>query len=155
MYSKVTYGVPLRGSKPLTAVEMNEFLAEPRNCIRGTTNKDGSSQLTPVGFLWDGTAFYIIADKERYWVKKNLRRDPRMSLVVDQGDEYRAVIAKGKAEIRDAAVAEMTKRILVKYFGAETGAAYFDELERHQNANRVLVVLKPEQIRTWARDDAA
>ena len=78
-----------------------------------------------------------------------------MSLVVDQGDEYRAVIAKGKAEIRDAAVAEMTKRILVKYFGAETGAAYFDELERHQNANRVLVVLKPEQIRTWARDDAA
>ena len=51
MYSKVTYGIPIRGSKPLTTQQVNEFLAEPRNCILGTTNQDGSSQLTPVGFL--------------------------------------------------------------------------------------------------------
>jgi PPOX class probable F420-dependent enzyme len=153
MYSKVTYGIPIRGSKPLTTQQVNEFLAEPRNCILGTTNQDGSSQLTPVGFLWDGTAFYIIADKQRHWVKRNLQRDPRMSLVVDQGDEYRAVVAKGKAEIQDQAIGEMTKQILVKYFGEETGAAYFDELEERENPNRILVVLKPDQIQSWARDD--
>lgn len=153
MYSKVTYGVPILGSRPLTPNEMSEFLAEPRNCILGTTNKDGSARLTPVGFLWDGVAFYIIADKQRYWVKENLRRDPRMSLVVDQGDEYRAVVAKGTTEIRDQAIGEMTKQILIKYFGAEAGAAYFDELEELQNPNRVLVVLTPMTMRSWARDD--
>ena len=132
---------------------MHEFLAEPRNCILGTTNADGSSQLTPVGFLWDGTAFYVIADRQRHWIRRNLQRDPRMSLVVDQGDEYRAVVARGKAEVRDRDIDAMTNRILVKYFGAETGAAYFDELERQRSETRVLVVLKPERIQTWQRDD--
>ena len=153
MYSKVQYGVPLKASKPMTDAEMHEFLAEPRNCILGTTNKDGSSQLTPIGFLWDGKAFYMISDKERYWVRANVQRDPRMSLVVDQGDEYRSVVVRGKAEIWDKDIDDMTRRILVKYFGEEAGSSVFEEAQRRQDENRVIVVLKPERIQTWQRDD--
>ena len=153
MYSKVKYGVPLKGSKPMTDEEMNEFLAEPRNCILGTTNKDGSSQLTPIGFLWDGEAFYMIAGRDRYWVRRNVLRDPRMSLVVDQGDEYRSVVVRGKAEILDEDTDEMTRRILIKYFGEETGSSYFDKVQEKKDENRIIVVLKPERIQTWQRDD--
>ena len=152
-YSTISYGPPVRGNKPLTEAELRAFLAETRHAIIGTTNPDGSPRVTPVGFLWDGTAFHAIADQQRYWVRQNLRRDPRMTLVVDQGDDYRAVVASGNAEIRNQDIGELTKRILVKYFGAETGAAYFDEMERQPDENRVLVVLKPERMQTWQRDD--
>ncbi|MDA0812999.1 MAG: pyridoxamine 5'-phosphate oxidase family protein [Verrucomicrobia bacterium] len=153
-YSKVRYGTRLRGRQPLTPEKLDEFLAEPRNCVLGTTNSDGSSQLTPVGFLWDGTAFYVIADKARHWVKNNLRRDPRLSVVVDQGDDYRAVVAKGRAEIRDESIWDMTGKILVKYFGEESAATLLDDLKRDQNQNPVLVVMKPDQLQSWARADA-
>ncbi len=76
-----------------------------------------------------------------------------MSLLVDQGDDYRAVFAKGKAETRSEAIGEMTKKILVKYFGAQAGAAFSDEVERQYPENRVLVVLEPERMWTWALDD--
>ena len=152
-YSKITYGPPVRGNKPLGDDELREFLAEPRHAIIGTTNADGSPRVTPVGFLWDGTAFHALADGQRYWVRRNLLRDPRMTLVVDQGDDYRAVVAHGRAEIRDQEIGEMTKRILVKYFGVETGAAYFDEMERQPSGHRVLVVLRPTRMQTWQRDD--
>ena len=152
-YSTITYGPPVRGNKPLAPDELAAFLAETRHAIIGTTNPDGSPRVTPVGFLWDGTAFHAIADRQRYWVRRNLRRDPRMTLVVDQGDDYRAVVASGSAEILEEEIGELTKRILVKYFGAEVGGAYFDELERRPNENRVLVSLKPDRMQTWQRDD--
>ena len=133
---------------------MSEFLAEPRNCMLGTTNKDGSPQLTPVGFLWDGTAFYIIADKRRHWVKRNLNRDPRLSLAVDQGDDYRAVVATGKAEIRDHDIWDKTEKILVKYFGPDTGMTYTKRLKLQRHEHQVLVVLNPDRISSWGRDDA-
>lgn len=154
-YSTVTYGPPVRGNKPMTPEELEAFLAETRHAIIGTTNPDGSPRVTPVGFLWDGTCFYAIADRQRYWVRRNLRRDPRMTLVVDQGDDYRAVVASGKAEILDGDIGALTRRILVKYFGAEVGGAYFDEMQRGADGNRVLVSLPPERMQTWQRDDSA
>ena len=153
-YSTITYGPPVRGNRPLAPEELEAFLAETRHAIIGTTNPDGSPRVTPVGFLWDGTAFYAIADRQRYWVRRNLRRDPRMTLVVDQGDDYRAVVASGRAEILEGEIGELTRRILVKYFGAETGGAYFDEIQRRPNENRVLVSLTPDRMQTWQRDDS-
>ena len=152
-YSTITYGPLVRGNKPLAPEEREAFLAETRHAIIGTTNPDGSPRVTPVGFLWDGTAFHAIADQQRYWVRRNLRRDPRMTLVVDQGDDYRAVVASGRAEIRTENIGEMTRRILVKYFGEEAGGAHFDEMQREPSENRVLVVLKPDRMQSWQRDD--
>ncbi len=63
------------------------------------------------------------------------------------------MVASGKAEIRNRNIGALTKRILVKYFGTEAGTAQFDEMEREPNENRVLVVLKPERMQTWQRDD--
>ena len=152
-YSSASYGPPVHGNKPLTPEEREAFLAETRHAIIGTTNPDGSPRVTPVGFLWDGTCFYAIADRQRYWVRRNLRRDPRMTLVVEQGDDYRAVVATGKAEILERDIGELLKRLLVKYFGAETGGAYFDQIQREPGGNRVMVALKPDRMQTWQRDD--
>ena len=146
-FSKVTQRTAAPVRKPLTPAQLNEFLAEPRNAIVATINKDGSPQLTPVGFYWDGATFYITTTKET--VKyQNVKRDPRITLTVDQGDDYRTVIAKGKVQIQEADIWPTTGKLLEKYFGSQAGATYLEAMKKQ---NRVLLVLKPKTIRTWAR----
>ena len=102
-----------------------------------TIRTNGSSQLTPVWFNWDGEQFMIsiTTDRAKY---KNLVRDPRMSLCIDDVTGYTYVVAEGKAEIRDTDIWEETGKILTKYRGKEGGAAYLEQLKKQP---RVLVVL--------------
>jgi PPOX class probable F420-dependent enzyme len=147
MFSKATQRTLAPVRNPLTPEQLKEFLAEPRNAILSTINKDGSPQLTPVGFYWDGEAFYVTTIKET--VKyQNLRRDPRLTLIVDQGDDYRTVIVKGQAQIQEDNIWPTISKILEKYFGRDAGATYLEAMKKQ---NRVLLVLKPQQLRTWAR----
>ncbi|MBI3796657.1 MAG: pyridoxamine 5'-phosphate oxidase family protein, partial [Deltaproteobacteria bacterium] len=89
----------LAGLKPFTKEQLDDFLSERRNAVIGTLNAKGDPQLTPVIFYWDGTTFYFSITKET--VKyKNLKRDPRVSVVVDDVLDHHSVIAKGKATIQ-------------------------------------------------------
>jgi PPOX class probable F420-dependent enzyme len=121
-----------------------QFLGEKRNATMATIRADGSSQLTPVWFNWDGEQFTIsmTSDRVKY---KNLARDPRLSLCIDDVTGYAYVTAEGKAEIRDSDIWDDTRKILVKYRGQEGGAAYLEQLKKQP---RVLVVLKPTRIET-------
>ncbi len=135
----------LAGLKPLTREQMEDFLSERRNALLATINKDGTPQITPVIFYWDGQAFYVSTTKEtaKY---QNLLRDPRMSLVVDDVLDHRVVIAKGRVEIREQDIWDTTRKIIYKYYGRKEGDPY---LARLQKQPRVLLVLKPEKVRTW------
>ena len=125
------------------------FLAEKRNATLATIRADGSSQLTPVWFHWDGEQFSISMTTER--VKyKNLARDPRISLCIDDVTGYAYVTAEGKAEIRDSDIWDDTRKILVKYSGEEGGAAH---LERLKKEPRVLVVFTPTRMETLGLAD--
>ncbi len=131
---------------PATAQEnqrtLDQFLAEKRDATMATIRTNGSSQLTPVWFNWDGEQFMIsiTTDRAKY---KNLVRDPRMSLCIDDVTGYTYVVAEGKAEIRDTDIWEETGKILTKYRGKEGGAAYLEQLKKQP---RVLVVLKPSRM---------
>ena len=128
-FSKVTQRTAAPVRKPLTPAQLNDFLAEPRNAIVATINKDGSPQLTPVGFYWDGTAFYITTTKET--VKyQNVKRDPRITITVDQGDDYRTVIAKGKAQVQEEDIWPTTGKLLEKYFGSQAGGTYLEAMKK-------------------------
>jgi PPOX class probable F420-dependent enzyme len=121
-----------------------QFLAENRNATLSTIRADGTAQLTPVWFYWDGERFYISITSER--VKyKNLKRDPRMSLCIDDVTGFSYAVAEGKAEIKEGDIWQDTRKILVKYRGEKGGAEY---LERMKNEPRVLVILKPERWET-------
>jgi len=117
-----------------------------------TINKNGTPQCTPVSFYWDGEAFYISTVKET--VKyKNILRDPRISLTVDEDEHFypdlktsRSVVAKGRAEIKEQDLWEMSGKIIERVFSPEEGRA---ALEIIKQENRVLIILKPEKLQSW------
>ena len=123
---------------------VESFLAESRNATLATIRANGTPQLTPVWFVWDGEQFIITVTTERAKYK-NLVRDARMSLCIDDVTGFGYVTAEGEAEIREQDIWADTRKILVKYRGEEGGAEY---LERLKTEPRVLVVMKPTRMET-------
>jgi PPOX class probable F420-dependent enzyme len=106
-----------------------------------TLMNDGSPQLTPVWFNTDGTHILINSAKGR--VKdRNMRRDPRVSLVIiDPDDPYRYIQIRGKVVgITTLGAREHIDRLSKKYTGRDkytSGSA--DEI-------RVTYKILPERV---------
>lgn len=75
------------------------FLASERTCRVATIGSAGP-HVTPLWFAWDGSALWLTSVvRSQRWT--DLRRDPRVSIVVDAGTEYtelRGVEIRGTAE---------------------------------------------------------
>ncbi|MEU6377385.1 pyridoxamine 5'-phosphate oxidase family protein [Streptomyces sp. NPDC046909] len=77
-----------RGRKiMMTPGELDEFLASQRTCRVATVSKEGAPHVSTLWFAWDGTSLWLYSVvKSRRWT--DLRRDPRVAIVVDTGEEY-------------------------------------------------------------------
>ena len=82
----------------MTPEERNAQLAKPLNAIVAVSRRAGGPQLTPVWFYWDGEAFFFSTtrSREKY---KNIKRNPEISLIVDDLAAHTYVAAYGRAEI--------------------------------------------------------
>jgi PPOX class probable F420-dependent enzyme len=129
----------------MTSEEMQTLLSKPINAIVGVNRTEGGPQLTPVWFVWDGTSFIFSTTKDR--VKYlNIKRNPSISLIVDDLEAHKYVVAYGRAEIIEHNVGELARPIIQKYVSG-------DRLEQmvkmvNDDPNRVLVVLRPDKIVT-------
>lgn len=135
------------GRPALSQEQINTFLAGKRNAILATIKQDGGPQLTPVWYRWDGERFWVSITKERAKYK-NVMRDPRVSLCVDDAETFTTVIATGKAVITEENLWADTQKIVERYRGPEGGAAYVKGMQE-RNEPRVLLVLKPEKVISW------
>ena len=66
--------------------ELDAFLTQERTCRVATVNQHGP-HLTPLWYVWDGTALWLtsIVASQRW---TDLQRDPRVAVLVDAGQEY-------------------------------------------------------------------
>ncbi|MGW3018368.1 pyridoxamine 5'-phosphate oxidase family protein [Streptomyces longwoodensis] len=90
-----------RGRKiMMTPGEVDAFLTTQRTCRVATVSAGGAPHVSALWFLWDGTALWLYSVvRSRRWT--DLRRDPRVAIVVDTGEEYgqlRGVELSGTAE---------------------------------------------------------
>ncbi len=83
--------------------EMKDLLEQPIVASLSTVMPDGSPQVTPVWFDYDGSRIRINSAKGR--VKdKNMRRDPRIAIVIaDPKNPYRYLEVRGRVEKIDEA----------------------------------------------------
>lgn len=138
---------PLR--PPLSQDKRDAFLAGKRNAILATIRKDGSPQLTPVWYRWDGERFWVSTTKKRAKYK-NIVHDPRVSLCIDDAEHFTTVIASGAARLTEENLWVDTQKIGERYRGPEQAAADSKRMQE-QKEPRVLVVLKPQQVISWGQ----
>ena len=128
--------------------EMDDFLAEPRNGIVATVNPDGFPQLTPIWFLWEDGTVYFSTTAPRLKTR-NLRRDGRVSLCVDEpGDPDQRTVVLGAESVEiTPGLGTVTEAIARKYGGASWETSY----EHIANTpERVVVSFRPTRILTWS-----
>ena len=125
--------------------EMQTLLSKSNNAIVGVNRTVGGPQLTPVWYAWDGTSFLFSTTKDRAKYL-NLKRDPSISLIVDDLETHNYVVAYGRAEIIEQNVGELTRPIIAKYASADKFEQMLKMIEN--DPGRVLVVLHPEKILT-------
>jgi PPOX class probable F420-dependent enzyme len=103
----------------LTPDEARDFLREHHNAVMSTFRGDGRPQLSPVGATVDADGRVIVSTREPAMKTRNLRRDPRVSLVViSEGFYGDFVQVEGNAEIVDQPEAI---ELLVDYFRRMAG----------------------------------
>ncbi|MFF3486701.1 pyridoxamine 5'-phosphate oxidase family protein [Streptomyces sp. NPDC002701] len=91
-----------RGRKiMMTPEELDEFLTTQRTCRVATVSADGAPHVSTLWFAWDGKSLWLYSiTRSKRWA--DLRRDPRVAVVVDTGEEYgelRGVELSGSVEV--------------------------------------------------------
>jgi PPOX class probable F420-dependent enzyme len=128
--------------------EVAEFLSESRIAVMATINRDGTPQLTPNWYHYDGSVLTFVTTKERLKYI-NLSRDNRMSVCIyaaPMASDY--VVIKGTATFNDQDMWDEARRIMARYVPE-------DEIEEHlemwKTQPRVLVTVTPTHISSRRR----
>ena len=108
-------------------MQLNEqqraFLDEVHYAVVGTLNRDGSIQQTVVWFVREGDElrFSLGASSVKL---QNLRRNPTITLTVEDGARYLSLSGSAAVEPADQ---ELRKRLAQRYLGAERAAEWITQ----------------------------
>ncbi|MET9547321.1 pyridoxamine 5'-phosphate oxidase family protein [Streptomyces sp. NPDC006627] len=84
----------------MTPDELDAFLSTERTCRVATVSADGAPHASTLWFAWDGRSLWLYSiTRSKRWA--DLRRDQRIAVVIDTGEEYgelRGVELSGTAE---------------------------------------------------------
>ncbi|MFL6089966.1 MAG: pyridoxamine 5'-phosphate oxidase family protein [Aeromicrobium sp.] len=143
-----------RQAVQLDDAEIAVFLASQMKVQVGTVARDGGPHLT--------TLYYVLDDEGRieFWTYGssqkilNLRRDPRIACLVEDGDAYfdlRGVSIRGRARLVedfDGVLAIGRKVVTAMAGGADLGADG-EALVAAQARKRIGVIVEPEKVASW------
>jgi PPOX class probable F420-dependent enzyme len=135
----------------MSPAEVDEFLSGRHTMNVASFNHDGTIHLVAMWYaVLDGDpVFWTFGKSQKI---KNLQRDPRITLLVEDGDEYGELIGVeivGQATVitdRDK-VMEIGEAVYERYFGEVTDEVRpFVELT---GAKRFGVRVKPDRVVSW------
>jgi PPOX class probable F420-dependent enzyme len=128
----------------LTDVELRGFLSQPLIADIVTLKKDGSPQITPVWYDFDGTYLYFSTTTDRAKAR-NIKRDNRIAVSIQDEDAHKVVLFTGTASILDDRNHIMVRGIAGRYMPPDTVDGFLGGLE----ANRVILRMKPIRTISW------
>lgn len=129
------------------------FLEQARVGRLATASTDGEPHIVPVCFLFDGTCFYSAIDGKPKRVEalklrrlRNIRGNPRASLLVDRYDEdwtrLRYVLVFGRAEILEAGPDRERVLVLLR-------EKYPQDRSMADFGQGPVIRLTPERVASW------
>lgn len=122
---------------------LKSLLDTPVFIVLGTIQPDGGPQLSPVWVKRDGDDVLVSTTVDRR-KKRNLDRDPRVSIVVQDPDSpYEYAEIRGAATFATDGARELIDELSVKY----TGKPYADfNPASKDDADRVIVRVTPTKV---------
>lgn len=146
-------GVNQRAQIKMSREEVDAFLQQRHSMTMCTLNADGSIHAVAMwyGFLEGEIAFETKAKSQKV---KNLRRDPRITVLVEDGETYeelRGVTIRGTAEIVEIEEQDRIFELGVSVFSRYQGE-YTEEMKPFVEVmlnKRIVVKLIPEKVVTW------
>jgi PPOX class probable F420-dependent enzyme len=143
-----------RGQIEMSPDEIRKFIAESKTVILVSNGVGGYPHPMPMWFAYGDDGSIGMTTYARSQKVLNLRRDPRVALLVEAGEVYqelRGVVMYGKAEVIDDV--ERVIDTLVAANKLASGDPGQDRAIREgmrKNASkRVLIRLRPERIVSW------
>jgi PPOX class probable F420-dependent enzyme len=122
-----------------------DFLARGRNAIVATRRASEGPQLSPNWYLWDGERF-LVSTSEGTAKVRNLRRDPHMSLCIDDaasnGELYVTVYGTG-AIIDGPFARDPSLAIIAKYRAENLVVPHWEGINRRND--RVVIAMTPSR----------
>ena len=129
----------------LIADNVRRFLEEPRFAVMATINNSGTPQLTVMWYALAEGADVVVLNTVRGLMKdRNLRRDSRMSLCVEDGLRY--VTLEGRAELIDDRAQqerEVNELIAPRYTGRRLGSRRWQVI---QGSDRIGIHMHVERV---------
>jgi general stress protein 26 len=148
--------MPRREQIQLTEEEIAEFLQSSRTIILVSNGKNGFPHPMPMWYLQDEEGRILMTTFRKSQKILNLKRDPRVALLVESGDVYtelKSVLMEAEAEIIDDL--ETTIDCMFK-LSVHRGEATPDQEEAMKNGlrngvgkKRVIMRFKPLSIVSW------
>jgi PPOX class probable F420-dependent enzyme len=137
----------------LLSAEVRAFLEAMKvPCVISTLRPDGHpiTSATWYGFV-DGDL--VVATPAQRNKARNIRRDPRISFIVDTKDlPYQGVAIEGIAEICPDPEGAIISTIVRRYLEPTAAAAM---LGRLGEGGRVIIRIRPQRVRPWAIEPQA
>ncbi len=140
----------------LSDEEIHDFLRENKTIILNSVGPDGFPHPMPMWFSADDALVISMTTFRKSQKILNLKRDPRVSLLVESGLEYqelKGVVIYGRAEL-----SEDLDEIIATLLAAAGQQAPTDDADAQKKmrevmkgtaSKRTLIRVKPEKIISW------
>ena len=133
----------------MSEAEIAEFLAGPVICRLGCLDSAGWPYVVPVWMQFADGGYYIVPRERAVWAEY-LVRDDRVSLCMDDRDQHRRVLLKGRARVEEEPnVGGRWVPILREMAERYWGARGIDYHTKTLDEPRWLVFVKPVQTTSW------
>ena len=136
----------------MTDEEQRAFIESRKSLQVATLNADGTPHLTTLwfGIVDDQIVFETFTKSQKI---VNLRRDPRIAVLLEDGVEYdqlRGVSINGRADLVDDPdqVARYAEAVVRKN-NPEVPADMIPEAAKQLAKKRTVVIVRPERIASW------
>ena len=121
-----------------------ELVGKPLLSQVGTVNRDGSPHVTPTWFVYEDGKFTITTAEKTVKVR-NIERDNRVTLLIDDG--YKYVMVKGKARINgERDVEKESEKLALRYLGVEAARKMLPDILK---VKHVIVEMAPEKVLSY------
>ena len=134
----------------MLAENIKQFASETHRGVLTTFRRNGAAQMSIIscGSMRDGIAFTVMEDRVK---RKNLRRDPRCTLLVSQESWRPFVVLEGQAQIisADNTGADELRLALREAYRAASGEDHsnWEEYDRAMlEDGRSVIIVVPDHI---------